>query len=66
MSADFKIVYRLTNSQRMALLDALLEHMRCPHATASFINCSLDPPHETTYQELILLFSENREMEKTA
>ncbi len=64
--ADFKIVYRLTNSQRMAVLDALLEHMRCPHSTQSFINCSTAPPTETTLGDLLLLFSEHREMEKIA
>jgi hypothetical protein len=63
MSADFKIVYRLTNSQRMAVLDALMEHLRCKDHTECFINCSIDPPTETTLGDLLLLFSENREME---
>lgn len=63
MTGDLKIVYRLTNSQRMALLDALLEHLRCPDHTECFINCSTAPPTETTLGDILLLFSENREME---
>jgi hypothetical protein len=59
-----RIIYRLTNSQRMALQQILLEHMRCPNASASFIDCSISPPRETTYKDLLLLFSENRPMER--
>lgn len=62
--ADVRIIFRLTNSQRMALLDILTEHWtQCPHATESFVDCSTDPPTETYYGDLIRLFTDMSEME---
>jgi hypothetical protein len=61
--ADYKIVIRLTRSQQMAVLDALMEHLRCPDHTENFVNCSMSPPTETNYGQLLKIFSDLSEIE---
>jgi hypothetical protein len=46
---------RFTGSQKMALVDALLELLLIPHATQLFVDCSKDPPVETNVTELVRL-----------
>lgn len=53
MTGQFTIT--LTPSQKMALTDALVEHIRCSNSTEKFIDCSSDPAIETTIGELISL-----------
>jgi hypothetical protein len=48
-------ILELTPSQKMALTDALVEHIRCPNSTEQFVDCSSDPAIETTIGELIAL-----------
>ena len=53
-----KFVVELTMSQKMALTDALVEHIRCPNSTEVFINCSQEPIGETTMGELVRLVTD--------
>jgi hypothetical protein len=46
---------RFTSSQKMALVDALLELLLIPHATQLFVDCSKAPPVETNVTELLRL-----------
>jgi hypothetical protein len=48
----------------MAVLDALMEHLRCPNRTENFVNCSTAPPTETSYGELLKLFGDMSELEQ--
>jgi hypothetical protein len=61
--SEARIVLRITRSQQMAILDALIEHMRCSDHTENFVNCSASPPTETTLGELLNLFSDTSEVE---
>lgn len=63
---NYKIVFRLTRSQQMAVLDALMEHLRCPEHTENFVNCSTAPPTETSFGDLLQLFSDLSEVEQSA
>jgi hypothetical protein len=53
-----KYILELTQSQKMALTDALIEHVRCPNSTEVFINMSEQPPVETSMGELIRLITD--------
>ena len=53
-----KFAIELTMSQKMALTDALVEHIRCPGSTEVFVNCSEEPAIETTIGELIRVVTE--------
>lgn len=53
-----KFTIELTMSQKMALTDALVEHIRCPNSTEVFVNCSETPPIETSIGELIRLVTD--------
>jgi hypothetical protein len=53
-----KFTLELTLSEKMALTDALVEHIRCPNSTEVFVNCSEAPPVETTIGELIRLVTD--------
>lgn len=64
--SDTVIVVRMSHSYWMALLDVLLEHMRCEGHTEHFVNCSLDPAVETEYGDLLQVFSSVTEVEKTS
>jgi hypothetical protein len=55
-----KFTIELTMSQKMALTDALVEHIRCPNSTEVFVNCSEQPPIETSIGELIRLVTDAR------
>jgi hypothetical protein len=63
MSLTF--TYKLTNSQRMALIDALTGHwVNCEgDITETFVDCSTNPPTETTLGDLIRLFTDMSAME---
>lgn len=63
---DTVMVVRMSHSHWMALLDVLLEHMRCEGHTERFTNCSLFPPVETDYGDLLEVFSSVREIETTS
>jgi hypothetical protein len=63
MMSETKIVLRLTRSQQMAILDVLMEHVRCANHTENFVNCSTAPPTETTYGDLLQIFSDTSEVE---
>lgn len=63
MAKDTVIVVRMSHSHWMALLDVLLEHLRCEGHTEQFVNCSLAPAVETSYGELLQVFSSVREYE---
>lgn len=64
LSDNLRIVFRLTNSQRMALLDILMEHWtQCNDVTESFVDCSQSPVVETQYGDLLRLFTDMSEME---
>ena len=56
MSGKFFI--ELTMSQKMALTDALVEHIRCPDSTEVYVNYGETPAVETTIGELIRLVTE--------
>jgi hypothetical protein len=45
----------LTGSQKIALVDALLELLIQPRATQTFIDCSKSPAVETTVTDLLQL-----------
>jgi hypothetical protein len=52
-------ILALTKSQRMALLDLISEHLRCPkeNQTEEFIDCSTEPPTRTTAGDILRLIS---------
>ncbi len=52
------IIARMPNSQRMALIDCLIELMRRIDTPEVFIDCSQSPPVETRPGDLIRLLSE--------
>lgn len=45
----------LTNSQRMALVDILIEHLVEPACSKEFVDCSIPGGKTTTHSELLLL-----------
>ena len=47
----------------MAILDVLMEHMRCPDHIENFVDCSTAPPTETSYGDLLTVFSDTSEVE---
>jgi hypothetical protein len=49
---------QLTGSQKMAFVDALLELIRTPGTTQTFIDCSKTPSVETTVTELLRLVTD--------
>ncbi len=53
-----KFTMELTMSQKMALTDALVEHIRCPNSTEVFVDCSQEPAIETSIGELIRLVTD--------
>jgi hypothetical protein len=53
-----KFIVELTISQRMAMTDALVEHIRCPNSTERFVDCSEDPAVETTISDLLRLLTD--------
>jgi hypothetical protein len=55
-----KFLLELTRSQQMALLDMIMEHLRCAAATGVFVNCSESPAVETTPGDLLTLVTEAR------
>jgi hypothetical protein len=50
----------LTSSQKLALVDALLELIRLPGSTQTFVDCSKTPPVETTVTDLIRLVTDSK------
>jgi hypothetical protein len=56
MSVTFTM--ELTGSQKLALVDALLELIRIPDTTQKFVDCSRTPAVETTVTELLELVAE--------
>lgn len=61
-----RFILELTNSQRMALTDALLDYLRTPNSIEVFHNCSTDPAEETTLGELIRLITTVRPVREQA
>jgi hypothetical protein len=55
-----KFTLELTPSQKMALTDALVEHIRCHGSTEVFVNCSESPAVETSIGELIRIVTDAR------
>ena len=53
-----KYTLRVTSSQKLALVDALLELLTTPNATQLFIDCSVDPPVETNVTELLRIVTD--------
>lgn len=60
------IVYpiELTGSQKLALVDALLELVRTPGTTQTFVDCSKSPAVETTVTELLRLVTQTKARER--
>jgi hypothetical protein len=54
------VVYtmQLTGSQKMAFVDALLELIRTPGTTQTFVDCSKTPSVETSVTDLLKLVTE--------
>jgi len=52
-------ILSFSNSQRMALLDLIGEHLRCPkeNQTEEFVDASTQPPTVTTASDLLRLIS---------
>lgn len=57
------IILRISRSQQMALLDIIMEHLRCPNYTEVFIDCSTSPPTETTISDLLNVVGRMDEMD---
>jgi hypothetical protein len=53
-----KYTLRVTSSQKLALVDALLELLTSTSATQRFIDCSVDPPVETNVTELLRIVTD--------
>jgi hypothetical protein len=60
MTTSGKFVLELTPSQKMALTDALLEHIGYKGSTEVFVNCSEEPAVETSIGELIRIITDAR------
>lgn len=58
-----KVVLRLTRSQQMAVLSALMDYHHYHSHSEVFIDCSTDPPTETSLGELLRIFGDTSEME---
>lgn len=58
--AQTTVVLRISRSQQMAILDVLMEHMRCPNHTEEFIDVSTDTT--TNYGDLLTVFGDTSEM----
>lgn len=56
-----KFVYRLTRSQRMALLSVLAEYIQLPDQVQVFVDVTADT--ETTAPDLLNLFATQTELE---
>jgi len=56
------IVLRITRSQQMALLDILITYSRLAECQL-FVDCSSDPPVETTLGDLIAVVGDLKEVE---
>lgn len=53
-----RIIFRMTPSERLAVLSVLLEHWgQCDHVTEEFIDCSASPPQTVKYGDLLTMFS---------
>lgn len=62
MSVTFTV--ELTGSQKLALVDALLELIRTPGTTHTFIDCSRTPSVETNLTELLRLVTNAKARER--
>jgi len=60
-----KFLIELTLSQKMALTEALVEHLQCPTSSQVFIDCSSDPAVETRMTDLIRVVTEARFIPET-
>lgn len=49
------LILKITNSQRMAMLDELISAIETLGADYTFVDCSTDPPTETTLGDLLKL-----------
>lgn len=61
MSVTYTI--QLTGSQKMAFVDALLELIRTPGTTQTFVDCSHATPVETSVTDLLKLVTEAKATE---
>jgi hypothetical protein len=50
---------QLSSSQKLALVDALLELIRIPGTTQTFVDCSKTPAVETSVTDLLKLVTES-------
>jgi hypothetical protein len=53
-----KYTLRISSSQKLALVDALLALLANPRATQTFIDCSVNPQVETTVTELLRIVTD--------
>jgi hypothetical protein len=53
-----KYTLRVTSSQKLALVDALLALLANPRASQTFVDCSVNPAIETNVTELLRIVTE--------
>lgn len=53
-----KFQIELTGSQLMALRQVLIDHMSSKGSPEVYVDCSQDPPVETTPEELLNIFAD--------
>jgi hypothetical protein len=53
-----KYTLRITSSQKLALVDALLVILASPRAPQTFVDCSVNPAVETNVTELLRIVTD--------